>query len=35
LKPIKIIVTGPPASGKSFYSEKIKVMYNIPRVSVK
>jgi broad-specificity NMP kinase len=35
LKPIKIIVTGPPASGKKFYSEKIKIMYNIPSVNVK
>ena len=35
LEPVKIFVTGPPASGKTFYSEKINGYYNIPRVSVK
>jgi adenylate kinase len=35
LEPVKIFVTGPPASGKSFYSEMIHGYYNIPRVSVK
>lgn len=35
LKPVKIFVTGPPASGKTFYSEKIHDYYNLPRVHVK
>ena len=35
LKPVKIFVTGPPASGKTFYSELINGYYNIPRVCVK
>jgi len=34
LNPVKIFVTGPPASGKTFYSEKIQHYYNIPRVHV-
>jgi adenylate kinase len=32
---VKIFVTGPPASGKTFYSEMINAYYNIPRVSAK
>jgi adenylate kinase len=35
LNPVKIFVTGPPASGKTFYTEKINSYYNIPRVHVK
>lgn len=35
LNPVKIFVTGPPASGKTFYSEKLAQYYNIPHVSVK
>ena len=35
LNPVKIFVTGPPASGKTFYSEKIAKYYNIPRIHVK
>ena len=27
-------MTGPPASGKTFYSEKIQHYYNIPRIHV-
>ena len=34
LNPVKIYVTGPPASGKTFYSEKLATYYNIPRVHV-
>jgi adenylate kinase len=35
LKPVKVFVTGPPASGKTFYSGDINSYYNIPRVCVK
>ena len=35
LKPVKVFITGPPASGKTFYSEIIQKYYNIPRVHVK
>ena len=35
LKPVKIMVTGPPAVGKSFYSEKINGNYDLPHVTVK
>jgi len=35
LEPVKIFITGPPASGKSFYGNKISKHYNIPRVHVK
>lgn len=34
LNPVKIFVTGPPASGKTFYSERVAHYYNIPRVHV-
>lgn len=35
LKPVKIFITGPPASGKTFCAEKLARYYNIPRVHVK
>jgi adenylate kinase len=35
LNPVKIFVTGPPACGKTFYSEKVADYYNIPRIHVK
>ena len=35
LQPVKIFITGPPASGKSYYSEMVQNYYNIPRVQVK
>lgn len=35
LEPVKIFITGPPASGKTFYSNKISEFYNIPRVHAK
>jgi len=34
LNPVKIFVTGPPASGKTFYSDKLASYYHIPRVHV-
>ncbi len=35
LNPVKIFITGPPASGKTFYAEKLAKYYNIPRVHVR
>jgi len=35
LNPVKLFVTGPPASGKTFYSEQLAKYYNIPRIHVK
>jgi len=35
LNPVKIFVTGPPASGKTFYSDELAKYYNIPKVNVK
>jgi adenylate kinase len=35
LNPVKLFITGPPASGKTFYSDKITSYYNIPRIHVK
>jgi len=35
LNPVKIFITGPPASGKTFYSEKVLSYYNLPRIHVK
>ena len=35
LNPVKIFVTGPPASGKTFYSQELAKYYNIPRVHVR
>ena len=34
LNPVKIFVTGPPASGKTFYSDELAKYYNIPKVNV-
>ena len=34
LNPVKIYVTGPPASGKTFYAEKLAHYYNIPRIHI-
>lgn len=34
LNPVKIIVTGPPASGKTFYADQLAKYYNIPKVTV-
>ena len=35
LHPVKIFITGPPASGKTFYSEQLAHYYNIPRIHIK
>jgi len=35
LNPVKIFVSGPPASGKTYYSKMVSDYYNIPRVHVK
>ena len=35
LNPVKIYITGPPASGKTFYAEKLAHYYNIPRIHIK
>ena len=35
LKPMKIFITGPPASGKSHYGKKLADYYNIPHITVK
>lgn len=34
LNPVKIMITGPPASGKTFYADKLAKYYNIPKVEV-
>lgn len=35
LNPVKIFISGPPASGKTFYANKLAKFYNIPKVNVK
>jgi len=35
LNPVKFFISGPPASGKTFYAEKLAKYYNIPRIHVK
>jgi adenylate kinase len=35
LIPVKIMVTGPPASGKSYYSDQITKNYDIPHITIK
>ncbi|OMJ68431.1 hypothetical protein SteCoe_34122 [Stentor coeruleus] len=35
LRPIKVFVSGPPASGKTFFSRQIASEYNIPHIKVK
>lgn len=35
LKPNKIIVTGPPVSGVSYFAEKLSQFYNIPLIRIK
>ncbi len=35
LNPVKIFVTGPPASGKSYYSAQLARYYNIPHLHVR
>jgi predicted AAA+ superfamily ATPase len=33
LKPVKIFITGPPASGKTYYSSLLSTYYNIPTIN--
>jgi adenylate kinase len=35
LKPLKILITGPPASGKTFLAERLSKFYNIPHIRIK
>lgn len=35
LKPVKIFMSGPPASGKTFYASQVAYIYNIPIIDVK
>ena len=35
LNPVKIFITGPPASGKTFYADQLAKYYNIPKVNVR
>lgn len=35
LKPVKILITGPPASGKSHYAKILSQYYNIPHITIK
>lgn len=34
LNPVKIMISGPPASGKTFYADQLAKYYNIPKVHV-
>ena len=34
LKPIKIFIAGPPASGKSYYGKQLAEHYNVPHIHV-
>jgi SpoVK/Ycf46/Vps4 family AAA+-type ATPase len=35
LNPVKILITGPPASGKTYISEKLSKYYNLPVYNIK
>jgi adenylate kinase family enzyme len=35
LKPVKIFVTGPPASGKTHFGKQLAKQYNLPHIQVK
>jgi adenylate kinase len=34
LKPLKVIITGPPASGKTYLSKKLAVLFNLPHYTI-
>ena len=34
LKPVKIFITGPPCSGKSFFGKQMAEHYNVPHISI-
>ena len=35
VRPVKILITGPPASGKSYYAHKLAQYYNVPHITIK
>lgn len=35
LKPLKVMITGPPAAGKSYYASYLNKNYDIPRITIK
>jgi adenylate kinase len=34
LKPVKVMITGPPASGKTFIAERLSKFYNLPHIKI-
>ena len=34
LNPLKIVICGPPASGKSYLAERLGVLYNLPHYKI-
>ncbi len=35
LKPVKVLVTGPPGCGKSYLARRLAEYYNIPHITIK
>jgi len=35
LRPVKILISGPPGSGKSYFAKKLSHYYNIPHIHMK